>query len=69
MQALHSASVSPGWAGALPAGPDTRVKITEEYAQLVARDAYLGAPELREIVSEGWGQLKVPAVAQPKRNE
>jgi hypothetical protein len=31
---------SPGWDRALPAGPDTRVKITEEYAGLVARDAY-----------------------------
>jgi hypothetical protein len=31
---------SPGWARALPPGPDTRVKITEEYAKLVGRDAY-----------------------------
>ena len=33
-------SPSPGWIRALPPGPDTRVKITEEYAKLVARDAY-----------------------------
>lgn len=40
MEGLRSASVSPGWASALPAGPDTRVKITEAYAMLVARDSY-----------------------------
>jgi hypothetical protein len=34
---------SPGWIRALPPGPDTRVKITEEYAKLVARDAYFWA--------------------------
>src|SRR5512132_3882209 len=36
-------SPSPGWVRALPPGPDTRVKITEEYAKLVARDAYFWA--------------------------
>src|SRR6478609_7944788 len=34
---------SPGWTKALPPGPDTRVKITEEYAKMVARDAYFWA--------------------------
>jgi hypothetical protein len=34
---------SPGWVLALPPGPDTRVKITEEYAKLVVRDAYFWA--------------------------
>jgi hypothetical protein len=34
---------SPEWARALQPGPDTRVKITEEYAKLVARDAYFWA--------------------------
>ncbi|WP_309574469.1 DUF1254 domain-containing protein [Rhizobium rhizogenes] len=32
---------SPGWATALPPGPDIRVKITEEYARQVGRDAYV----------------------------
>jgi hypothetical protein len=36
-------SPSPGWIRALPPGPDTHVKITEEYAKLVARDAYFWA--------------------------
>ncbi|KRE06738.1 hypothetical protein ASE63_23775 [Bosea sp. Root381] len=31
---------SPGWNRAMPPGPDARVKITEEYARLVGRDAY-----------------------------
>jgi len=31
---------SPEWALAMPPGPDARVKITEEYAKLVARDVY-----------------------------
>jgi hypothetical protein len=34
---------SPGWADALPPPPDTRVKITEEYARHVARDAFFWA--------------------------
>jgi Protein of unknown function (DUF1254) len=40
---------SPGWARALPPGPDTRVKITEAYAKLVARDAYFWAWPLVNI--------------------
>jgi len=31
---------SPEWSRAMPAGPDTRVKITAEYAKLVGKDAY-----------------------------
>ena len=34
---------SPNWARALPAGPDTRVKITEAYAAHVARDVFFWA--------------------------
>jgi hypothetical protein len=33
-------TLSPGWSRAVPAGPDIRVKITEEYAKMVGRDAY-----------------------------
>ncbi len=39
-QYLHP---SPGWSRAMPPGPDTRVKITEEYARQVGRDAYFWA--------------------------
>lgn len=40
---------SPDWSQALPTGPDTRVKITEDYAKLVARDAYFWAWPLVNI--------------------
>jgi hypothetical protein len=40
MSSLHP---SPSWARAMRPGPDARVKITEEYARLVARDAYFWA--------------------------
>ena len=40
---------SPGWARALPPGPDARVKMTEAYAKLVARDAYFWAWPLVNI--------------------
>src|SRR5215470_15766470 len=40
MSTLHPIPASPAWGRALPPGPDVRVKITEEYARLVARDAY-----------------------------
>lgn len=33
-------SATPNWNRAMPPGPDTRVKITEAYAKLVATDAY-----------------------------
>jgi len=34
---------SPKWMFAMPPGPDGRVKITEEYAKHVGRDAYFWA--------------------------
>src|SRR5215471_13515386 len=40
MGTLRPIPASPAWSRALPPGPDVRVKITEEYARLVARDAY-----------------------------
>jgi hypothetical protein len=38
-----SITASPSWSRALPNGPDTTVKITEEYAKHVGRDAYFWA--------------------------
>jgi hypothetical protein len=49
MDALNSPAASPGWGKALSNGPDRRVKITEEYARLVARDAYFWAWPLVNI--------------------
>ncbi len=43
---------SPGWAHALPAGPDTRVRITEEYARHVARDVFFWAWPLVNVFNK-----------------
>ena len=43
---------SPSWTRALPAGPDRRVKITEEYAKHVARDAFFWAWPLVNIYNK-----------------
>jgi hypothetical protein len=43
VRAQLAVSPSPGWGNALRAGPDTRVKITDACAALVARDAYFWA--------------------------
>jgi hypothetical protein len=45
LSVIHAQCIPPssGWAGAMPPGPDVRAKITEEYAKLVARDAYFWA--------------------------
>jgi hypothetical protein len=42
-QAQTPLTPSPSWTRAMPSAPDTRVKITEEYARLVGRDAYFWA--------------------------
>ncbi len=62
----QSIPLSPNWARAIPAGPDVRVKITEEYAKSVGRDAYFWAwpmvniynrriafPHVKEAVKSG----------------
>ena len=67
MEPLQSASVSPGWATALHAGPDTRIKITDEYAKLVARDAYFWTWPLVNIYNRrlAMAQVKEPLRAGP----
>src|SRR5882724_12211293 len=62
----ESLTPSPGWTRAMPSGPDARVKITEEYAKQVGRDAYFWAwpmvnvynrriafPQVKEIAMSG----------------
>jgi len=58
---------SPNWARALPPGPDARVKITEEYARHVARDAFFWAWPLVNIYNKRRGaeQSKELAYAGP----
>jgi hypothetical protein len=43
---------SPGWTRAMPSGPDATVKVTEEYARLVAREAYFWAWPLINIYNK-----------------
>src|SRR5215467_13748162 len=55
-------SPSPGWATAMSPGPDTRVKITEEYAKLVARDAYFWAWPLVNVYNRRLTYETVPEI-------
>lgn len=48
-QAHEPLAPSPGWAKAMPSGPDRRVKVTEAYDRMVARDAYFWAWPLVNI--------------------
>jgi hypothetical protein len=67
MEDHHAAPMSPSWASTLPSGPDTRVKITEAYAALVARDAYFWAWPLINIYNRrlAFSQLKEPVKSGP----
>jgi hypothetical protein len=56
----QSTPPSPGWADAIPAGPDARVKITEAYAAHVARDAYFWAWPLVNVYNRRLAFKDVP---------
>ena len=51
-QPANDVAPSPGWAHALRTGPDTRVKITEEYAKHVARDVFFWAWPLVNVYNK-----------------
>jgi hypothetical protein len=51
---------SPEWARALPPGPDPRIKVTEAYARLVARDCFLWAWPLVNVINRRAVNAKVP---------
>jgi hypothetical protein len=51
---------SPDWGNAMPPGPDTRVKTTEAYTALVARDAYFWAWPLVNIYNRRLAFKDVP---------
>src|SRR5262249_46726889 len=51
---------SPSWTRALPNGPDMRSRMTEEYAKLVARDAYFWAWPLVNIYNKRLNFKDVP---------
>jgi hypothetical protein len=60
-------TASPGWSRALPAAPDSTVKITAEYAKLVARDAYFWAWPMVNIFNRrvAFTPVKVSAKSGP----
>src|SRR5215472_8849050 len=53
---------SPGWMQALPSGPVAGTKMTEDYAELVARDAYFWAWPMVNVYSRRLVYEKVPEV-------
>jgi len=53
---------SPEWTQAMPPGPVAGTKITEEYATLVARDAYFWAWPLINMYSRRLAAAKVPQI-------
>jgi hypothetical protein len=53
-------SPSPEWSRAMPSGPDARVKITEPYARMVAREAYFWAWPMINICNKRLGFGKAP---------
>ncbi|MCA1411759.1 DUF1254 domain-containing protein [Bradyrhizobium sp. NBAIM20] len=53
---------SPKWARSLPTGPDTRIKMTIEYAKLVARDAYFWAWPLVNIYNRRLAFKDLPEI-------
>jgi hypothetical protein len=58
---------SPGWAKAMPPEPDSRVKITEEYAAQVARDTYFWAWPLVNVYNRrlAYSAIKEIVMAGP----
>ncbi len=55
---------SPEWTQAMPAGPVAGTKITEEYATLVARDAYFWAWPLVNVYSRRLASAKVQQIVR-----
>jgi hypothetical protein len=52
--------LSPNWQASMPSGPDSHVKITEQYARMVARDAYLWAWPMVNIYNRRLAFEKAP---------
>lgn len=56
----QSVTLSPDWQLSMPAGPDDKVKITEPYARMVARDAYFWAWPMVNIYNRRLAFEKAP---------
>lgn len=55
--------LSPAWQLSMPVGPDGKVKITEQYARMVARDAYFWAWPMVNIYNRRLAFEKAPETA------
>ena len=64
---IETIASSPLWQRAMPPGPDVRVKITEEYAKLVGRDAYFWAWPLAGSTTVAGEQNQTPRSLTPAR--
>ena len=60
LKATEYLAPSPAWARAMPPGPDARVKITEPYARIVAREAYFWAWPMINIYNKRLAFGKAP---------
>ena len=58
--AAQSLTLSPSWQLSMPAGPDGKVKITEPYARMVAREAYFWAWPMTNIYNRRLAFEKAP---------
>src|SRR5436190_13586299 len=58
-------AATPNWNRAMPNGPDTRVKITEEYAKLVGRDAYFWAWPMVNMYNRRLSSVPVKESVRP----
>jgi hypothetical protein len=58
---------SPNWAHAMPTGPDMRMKITEEYARHVGKDAYFWGWPMANIFNRrlAFKDVKEPVMSGP----
>ena len=64
MNNAETLAPSPAWERAMPPGPDARVKITEAYARMVAREAYFWAWPMLNIYNKrlAFGQAREPGL-------
>jgi hypothetical protein len=64
MKPTETLAPSPAWDRAMPPGPDSRVKITEAYARMVAREAYFWAWPMINIYNKrlAFGQAPEPGL-------
>ncbi|MBF5045303.1 hypothetical protein FGE12_23060 [Aggregicoccus sp. 17bor-14] len=64
---LTPAALSPGWAHAIPPGPDVQVRLTAEYARQVGRDAHFWAWPLLNVYNRRLHVSRIRSCPSPGR--